>query len=45
MYLRTFFGFIGISDAEVFKTEGTMLPGFKDENMLLATEEIEATIA
>ncbi|OOG17943.1 hypothetical protein BWD42_11635 [Sphingobacterium sp. CZ-UAM] len=45
MYLRTFFGFIGISDVEVFKTEGTMLPGLKDENMLLATGEIEAAIA
>ena len=45
MYLRTFFGFIGISDVEVFKTEGTMLLGLKDENMLLATGEIEAAIA
>ena len=44
MYLRTFFGFIGISDVEVFKTEGTMLPEFKDENMLLARGEIEAAI-
>jgi len=45
MYLRTFFGFIGISDVEVFKTEGTMLPELKDENMLLARGEIEAAIA
>ncbi|EJL72683.1 FMN-dependent NADH-azoreductase [Chryseobacterium populi] len=44
-YLRTLFGFIGITDVEVFKSQGTMIPQLKDENLSKAVAEIEAVLA
>lgn len=44
-YLRTLFGFIGITDVEVFQTQGTMIPQLKEENLMKAVEKIEAIFA
>jgi len=43
-YLTTFFAFIGITDVKVFKTEGTMIPEFKDTNIFNAVTEIEKAV-
>ncbi|WP_157676713.1 FMN-dependent NADH-azoreductase [Chryseobacterium sp. T16E-39] len=44
-YLTTLFGFIGITDIEIFKSEGTMIPQLKEENLLKTVSEIEAVFA
>ncbi|MDR2235018.1 MAG: NAD(P)H-dependent oxidoreductase [Chryseobacterium sp.] len=43
-YLRTFFGFIGITDLKVFRTEGTMIPEFREDNLQKTVAEIETVI-
>ncbi|MCU7613380.1 NAD(P)H-dependent oxidoreductase [Chryseobacterium sp. GMJ5] len=43
-YLRTLFGFIGITDVEVFKIQGTMIPQMKEENFSKTVSEIEALV-
>lgn len=43
-YLRTLFGFIGITDVEVFKIQGTMIPQMKEENFSKTISEIEALV-
>ncbi|PIF45172.1 FMN-dependent NADH-azoreductase [Chryseobacterium sp. 52] len=44
-YLKTFFGFIGITDVEVFKSQGTMIPQLKEENLSKTVAHIEAVLA
>ncbi|MDQ0780983.1 FMN-dependent NADH-azoreductase [Chryseobacterium sp. W4I1] len=44
-YLRTLFGFIGITDVEVFKSQGMMIPQLKDENFSKTVAEIETVLA
>jgi FMN-dependent NADH-azoreductase len=44
-YLRALFGFIGITDVEVFQTQGTMIPQVKEENLSKAISKIEAVFA
>lgn len=39
-YLRTLFGFIGITDIEVFISQGTMVPQLKEENFSKAVAKI-----
>lgn len=41
-YLKTLLGFIGITDVEVFKSQGTMVPHLKEENLSKTVSEIEA---
>ncbi|MBT2623315.1 MULTISPECIES: FMN-dependent NADH-azoreductase [Chryseobacterium] len=41
-YLKTLLGFIGITDVEVFKSQGTMMPHLKEENLSKTVSEIEA---
>ncbi|MGE8511608.1 MAG: FMN-dependent NADH-azoreductase [Chryseobacterium culicis] len=43
-YLKTFFEFIGITDVEVFKTEGTVIPELREASFLKAVEDIETAI-
>lgn len=43
-YLTTFFAFVGITDVKVFKTEGTMIPEFKDTNIFNTVTEIEKAV-
>ncbi|PQA95118.1 hypothetical protein B0A69_06630 [Chryseobacterium shigense] len=44
-YLRTLFGFIGITDVEVFKSQGMMVPQLKEENFSKAVAAIETALA
>ncbi|GEN70049.1 FMN-dependent NADH-azoreductase [Chryseobacterium lathyri] len=44
-YLRTLFGFIGITDVEVFKSQGMMVPQLKEENFSKAVAAIESALA
>lgn len=44
-YLRTLFSFIGITDIEVFKSQGMMVPQLKDENLSRTVAEIETALA
>ncbi|WP_027378448.1 FMN-dependent NADH-azoreductase [Chryseobacterium daeguense] len=44
-YLRTLFGFIGITDIEVFISQGTMVPQLKEENFSKAVTKIESVLA
>lgn len=44
-YLKTLFGFIGITDVEVFKSQGMMVPQLKDENFSKTVAEIETVLA
>ena len=44
-YLKTLFGFIGITDVEVFKSQGMMVPQVKDDNFLKTVAEIETVLA
>jgi FMN-dependent NADH-azoreductase len=44
-YLKTLFGFIGITDVEVFKSQGMMVPQLKDENFSKTVVEIESALA
>lgn len=44
-YLRTLFAFIGITDVEVFQSQGTMIPQLKEENLTKAVSEIETVLA
>lgn len=44
-YLRTLFGFIGITDVEVFTSQGMMVPQLKDENFSKTVAEIETVLA
>ncbi|MDP9961544.1 FMN-dependent NADH-azoreductase [Chryseobacterium lathyri] len=44
-YLKTLFGFIGITDVEVFKSQGMMVPQLKDENFSKTVSEIETALA
>ncbi|MGN7757514.1 FMN-dependent NADH-azoreductase [Chryseobacterium sp. 22532] len=44
-YLRTLFGFIGITDVEVFKSQGMMVPQLKEENFSKAVVAIETALA
>lgn len=41
-YLKTLFGFIGITDIEIFKSEGMAIPPLKEENLSKTVSEIEA---
>lgn len=41
-YLKILLGFIGITDVEIFKSEGTMVPQLKEENLSKTVSEIEA---
>ena len=43
-YLTTFFAFVGITDVKVFKTEGTMIPEYKDTNIFNTVTEIEKAV-
>lgn len=43
-YLRTLFGFIGITDVEVFISQGTMVPQLKEENFSKAVAKIEELV-
>lgn len=43
-YLKTLLGFIGITDVEVFKSQGTMVPQLKEENLSKAIAEIEELV-
>ena len=44
-YLKSLFGFIGITDVEVFKSQGTMVPQLKEENFSRTVAEIETALA
>lgn len=44
-YLRTLFGFMGITDIEVFTSQGMMVPQLKDENLSRTIAEIETALA
>jgi FMN-dependent NADH-azoreductase len=44
-YLRTLFGFIGITDVEVFKSQGMMVPQLKEESFSKAVAAIETALA
>jgi len=44
-YLKTLFGFIGITDVEVFKSQGMMVPQLKEENFSKTVAEIETALA
>ncbi|SHK24913.1 FMN-dependent NADH-azoreductase [Chryseobacterium polytrichastri] len=39
-YLKTLFGFIGITDVEVFQSQGMMVPQLKDENLAKTVAKI-----
>lgn len=43
-YLRTLFGFIGITDIEVFRSEGMSLPQIREENLSKTVAEIESVL-
>lgn len=43
-YLRTLFGFIGITDVEVFISQGTMVPQLKEENFSKVVAKIEELV-
>lgn len=43
-YLKTLFGFIGITDIKVFKSQGTMVPQLKETNLSKAIAEIEELV-
>lgn len=43
-YLKTLFGFIGITDVEIFKSQGMMVPQLKDENFSKTVAEIEELV-
>ncbi|MBK1895916.1 FMN-dependent NADH-azoreductase [Chryseobacterium paridis] len=43
-YLRTLFGFIGITDIEVFQSQGMMVPQLKEENLSKVIAEIEELV-
>lgn len=40
-YLKTLFAFIGITDVEVFQSQGMMVPQLKDENLAKTVAKIE----
>ncbi|REC62182.1 FMN-dependent NADH-azoreductase [Chryseobacterium pennae] len=44
-YLRTLLGFIGITDIEVFRSEGMSLPEIREENLSKTVAEIETVLA
>ncbi|MGG5210505.1 FMN-dependent NADH-azoreductase [Chryseobacterium sp. MIQD13] len=44
-YLKTLFSFIGITDVEVFKSQGMMVPQLKEENFSKTVIEIETSLA
>lgn len=44
-YLRTLFNFIGITDVEVFKSQGMMVPQLKEENFSKTVAAIETALA
>ncbi|MEY8759203.1 FMN-dependent NADH-azoreductase [Chryseobacterium tongliaoense] len=43
-YLRTLLGFIGITDIEVFKSEGMAIPPLREESLSKTFSEIEAAV-
>jgi FMN-dependent NADH-azoreductase len=43
-YLKTLFGFIGITDVEVFQSQGLMVPQLKDENLAKTIAKIEELV-
>lgn len=43
-YLRSLFGFIGITDVEVFRSEGMALPPVREENLSKTVAEIETVL-
>ncbi|GAB0157249.1 FMN-dependent NADH-azoreductase [Chryseobacterium sp. Alg-005] len=43
-YLRSLFGFIGITDVEVFRSEGMAIPPLREESLSKAFSEIEAAL-
>ncbi|WP_167510740.1 FMN-dependent NADH-azoreductase [Chryseobacterium sediminis] len=44
-YLRTLFAFIGITDIQVFRSEGTVFPEVRDENLSQTITDIESVLA
>lgn len=43
-YLKTLFAFIGITDVEVFQSQGLMVPQLKDENLAKTVAQIEELV-
>lgn len=43
-YLKTLFAFIGITDVEVFQSQGMMVPQLKDENLAKTVAKIEELV-
>lgn len=43
-YLRSIFGFIGITDVEVFRSEGMAIPPLREESLSKTFSEIEAAL-
>jgi FMN-dependent NADH-azoreductase len=43
-YLKTLLGFIGITDVEVFQSQGMMLPQLKEENLAKTVAQIEELV-
>ncbi|MDQ0594636.1 FMN-dependent NADH-azoreductase [Chryseobacterium ginsenosidimutans] len=43
-YLKTLFAFMGITDVEVFQSQGLMVPQLKDENLAKTVAKIEELV-